>query len=124
MLRYRQVGAAAYRRFVLQTADRYCSEDINLSKPVWPGTMGNVILLMLNAHELTGESKYLDAADRFARKGIELFLGDGCPLPMASHVHDHYEAVTNGDTMMMALLRLWQVRERPAQKLNLVFTDR
>ena len=29
-----------------------------------------------------------------------------------------------GDTLMMALLRLWQVRERPGQKLRLVFTDR
>ena len=124
MLRYRQVGGDAYRRVVLQTAEQYLSSEINLSRPVWPGTMGNVIFLMLNAHELTGEAKYLDTADRFARKGVELFFGDGCPLPKASHVHDHYEAVTNGDTLMMALLWLWQACERPEQKLKLVFTDR
>lgn len=124
MLRYRQVRLDACRRVVLQTADEYRSRKVNVSEPVWPGTMGNVILLMLNAHELTGEGKYLDAADHFARKGVALFLGDGCPLPKASHVHDHYEAVTNGDTLMMAFLRLWQVLSKPTLKLKLVFTDR
>jgi hypothetical protein len=124
MLRYRQERDEAYRRVVLRTADQYRRRTINLSKPVWPGTMGNVIFLMLNGHELTGDAQYLAAADRFAETGIALFLDDACPLPKASHVHDHYEAATNGDTLMMALLRLWQVRTAPAQKLTLVFTDR
>ena len=124
ILRWRQVGGDAYRRVVLQTADGYRSREVNLSEPVWPGTMGGVILLMLAAHELTGDDEYLVAADRFARQGVELFLGDGCSLPKASHVHDHYEAVTNGDTLMMALLHLWQVENEPAPKLDLVFTDR
>ena len=78
----------------------------------------------ISAHEVTAESKYLDAADRFAQQGVERFLGDGRPLPKASHVHDHYEAVTNGDTLMLALLRLWQVQNKPTLKLNPVFTDR
>jgi hypothetical protein len=124
MLRWRQVRHDAYRRFVLQTAEAYRSRQINVSQPVWPGTMGGVILLMLGAHELTGEGKYLEAADRFAEKGVDLFFGDGCPLPKASHVHDHYEAVTNADTLMLALLRLWQVENKPTLKLELVFTDR
>lgn len=124
MLRWRQVQADAYRRFVLQTADAYRSREINLSQPVWPGTMGNVILLMLGAHELTGQPDYLNTADRFAQRGVDLFLTDGSPLPKASHLHDHYEAVTNADTLMMALLRLWQVRYKPNLNLNLVFTDR
>ncbi len=124
MLRYRQVPSDIYRSFVLETADRYNNADVDLRKPVWPGTMGNVILLMLNARELTSKDGYLQAADRFAHKGIELFLADGCPLPKASHVHDHYEAVTNGDTLMMALLKLWMVQNRPDTKVTLIFTDR
>jgi hypothetical protein len=124
MLRYRQVPSGAYRRFVLQTAEGYCSADIDLNKPVWPGTLGNVVLLMLNAHELTSEGRYLRAADHFARRAVELFLEDGCALPKASHVHDHYEAVTNGDTLMMALLRLWLVQKGLESKSTLVFTDR
>ena len=124
MLRYRQVGGDAYRGYVLRTAQRYRDLPVNLSTPVWPGTMGNVVFLMLNAHELSGEGQYLDAADRFAHRGIELFLSDDCPLPKASHAHDHYEAVTNGDTLMMALLKLWQIRRRPELKLKLIFCDR
>lgn len=103
MLRYRRAGADAYRNFVLETADRYRNADIDLREPVWPGTVGNVILLMLNAHEITSNDGYLQAAHHFARKGVELFLADGCPLPKTSHAHDHYEAVTNGDTLMMVI---------------------
>jgi hypothetical protein len=124
MLRYRQVAGDAHRREVLRWADVYRPLDVNLSEPVWPGTVGSAVCLMLNAHELTGDDAYLDAADRFAKKGIELFLADGCPLPKASHVHDHYEAVTNGDTLMMSLMRLWQVRNKRTLKSKLVFTDR
>lgn len=124
MLRYRQVPMDIYRRFMLQTANGYGEADIDLTEPVWPGTLGNVVLLMLNAYELTSENKYLQAADRFARQSVELFLTDSCPLPKASHVHNHYEAVTNGDTLMMSLLRLWQVKNRPKSKGALIFTDR
>ena len=124
MLRYRQVPSDPYRSFVLRTADRYRDAEVDLSKPVWPGTVGNVILLMLNAHELTTEDEYLQEAEGLARRGIELFLNDGCPLPKASHMHDHYEAVTNGDTLMMAFLRLWLGQNRPGSNVALVFTDR
>jgi rhamnogalacturonyl hydrolase YesR len=124
MLRYRQVGGDAYRRSVLQIADLYRSHDVHLGRPVWPGTAGSVVVLMLNAHELTGDDRYVEAAERFGAEALRLFLNDGSPLPCASHRHDHYEAVTNGDTLMMALLRLWQVRNRPESKLSLVFCDR
>ena len=124
MLRYQQVHSDTYRSFVLKTAERYRGAEVDLRKPVWPGTVGNVVLLMLNAHELAAEDKYLQEAELLARRGIELFLNDGCPLPKASHMHDHYEAVTNGDTLMMAFLRLWLARNRPESKTSLIFTDR
>lgn len=124
MLRYQQIRADAYRRAVLQTADRYRGREADLARPVWPGTMGHVILLMLNAYELAGGDAYLRAAEAFAQKGAALFLAGGCPLPKASHAHDHYEAVTNGDTLMLALLQLWQARHRPEMRLRLVFCDR
>lgn len=124
MLRYRQTRIEAYRDTMLQQARRYREEEINLTQAVWPGTVGQAVLLMLNAHELSGESEYLDAADRFAHQAIGLFLGDRCPLPKASHLHHHYEAVTNGDTLMMALLRLWQVRNQPDTALSLIDCDR
>jgi hypothetical protein len=122
--RFRQAGGDAYRRVALQIAEQYRHSEIDLRDPLWPGTLGSVVLLMISAHELTGEQDDLDAAERFARRGVELFLTDGCPLPKASHVHDHYEAVTNGDTLMMALLRLWQVRNQPKETLSLIDCDR
>ncbi len=85
--------------------------------------MGDAVWLMLNAHELTGNDVWLAEAHRLARRGIALFLDDN-PLPRASHVHDHYEAVTNGDTLMMALLRLWTVEQQTAREVRLVYTDR
>lgn len=124
LLRYRQIPVEAYRVFALRTADQYRSQEINLSRPVWPGTLGSVILLMLEAQELTGEEQYLQAAEHFAAQGVRLFLAEGGPLPKASHVHDHYEAVTNGDTLMLALLQLWQTRQRPEVEPRLVYCDR
>jgi len=123
-IRFRQVHLAAYRKSVLDTADRYGNAEISLDKPVWPGTVGCVVFLMLDAYELTGDARYLAAADRLARKGMELFLGDGCPLPKASHRHDHYEAVTNGDTLILGLFRLWLVQNGQPSKVRLVYTDR
>lgn len=150
MLRYRQTKDDVYRRAILREAEVFRTQEVNQSQPVWPGTVGAAIWLMLNAHELTGKEKYVEAAERFARAGVEMFfelkpepassssasadekaalrfgdrfLIDGA-LPKASHVHDHYEAVTNGDTLMMALLRLWLVENRPESEVGLVYCDR
>lgn len=123
MLRYRQTGKDIYRRALLAEADLYREEEINLSSPVWPGTVGEAVWLMLDAHELTGNTGYLQTATRFARDGIALFLEDG-PLPKATHLHHHYEAVTNGDTLMMALLRLWKVQNPTSAPIALTYIDR
>jgi hypothetical protein len=124
LLRYRQTRLDAYRKTILEEAEKYREEEIALDHAVWPGTAGDAILLMLGAYELTGQSRYLDAADRFARSAVALFLDGGCPLPKASHLHDHYEAVTNGDTLMMALLKLWLAQNPSDLKIELVYTDR
>jgi hypothetical protein len=124
MLRYRQVKLDVYKTSILAAAERYMTNEIVLSYPVYPGTVGKVILLMLNAHELTGEQRYLDRADRLAQEAMKLFMGDGCPLPKATHVHDHYEAITGADMLMMSLLQLWAAEQKPPVSLSLVFTDR
>jgi hypothetical protein len=54
----------------------------------------------------------------------KLFLTDGCPLPKATHVHDHYEAITGADTLMMSMLQLGAARQTPPKKLALLVTDR
>jgi hypothetical protein len=124
MLRWRQTRSPVYQRAVLNAADRYLGQPIDRSYPVHPGTVGKVLLLMLAAHELSGTQRYLDGADRLAAEATKLFLGDGCPLPKASHAHDHYEAVTGADTLMMALLELWARHQTPPRRLNLPYVDR
>lgn len=80
-MRYRQVKLSPYRETAIATAQRYLDDDINLSYPVHPGTVGKVILLMLGVHELTSEARYLDRADALAGQAVKLFLGDGMTVP-------------------------------------------
>jgi hypothetical protein len=125
--RFRQTEKRGYHDLVLKTARWYLDADPNASSvgmpnvftralewviggeaPVYPRMMGQVIKLMLNAHELTSDKRFLNRADHFARWSIKTFVDDS-PLPRASHRHDHYEAVTGGDALMMAILELWAV---------------
>ncbi len=122
--RYRQSQADHYRAAAIAVADRYLTSEIDLSFPVHPGTVGKVIWLLAGAYEITDDPKYLDRANHFADRAFELFFGDGCPLPKATHTHNHYEAICGGDTLMMALLKLWAVQQQPARKLDLIYTDR
>lgn len=124
MLRYRQGRDGQYKNLVVQAADRYLESEPDIDYPIYPGTLGNVIWALLNAHELTGENKYMARADYFAKKSIDMFIDETSPLPKASTHHEHYEAITRGDTLMMALLRLWSVQNGISGELDLVFTDR
>ncbi|MFH1741331.1 MAG: hypothetical protein ABIH23_20190 [bacterium] len=124
LLRYRQIEGEGYKRLILDTAVRYLNSEPFIEFPVYPGTLGDVILLMLGAHTITGERKYLDRADHFAQQAIELFLPDGSPLPKATSKHDHYEAITRADTMMMALLKLWITENDPTLNVCLIYNDR
>lgn len=128
LLRLRQLpeGKAreSYRDLILRAAGRYLDSSPDLGKTIYPGPLGDAIFHMLAAHELSGDAKYLARAEFFAELGIRVFLTDGSPLPRASSQHEHYEAITRGDTFMMALLRLWQARQRPDLDLGIVYADR
>ncbi len=124
MIRWRQTKLDVYKNLILDSARTYLEGDINLSYPVHPGTVGKAIFLMLNAHELTGDEKWLARADHLAKEAVRLFVGDGCPLPRAAHCYDHYEAATDADTLMMALLQLWAARQKPPATLPWVYCDR
>jgi len=122
-LRYRQVRLAGYRALILGAAQRYLDTEPDASVPLFPGAFGDVIFLMLAANDLTGEVRYLDRADFFARRALDLFLDKG-PLPRASTMNDHYEAITRADTLMMALLDLWAVRHGRADACPFICCDR
>ena len=113
-----------YRRLILASADRYLHSEPDPHKTLYPGALGDVVLHLLSAYELSGEPRYLERADHFAKLALECLLTDGSPLPRASSRHEHYEAITRADTLMLALLKLWQVQNRPQQKLSLIYCDR
>jgi len=113
-----------FRKLVIGSARRYLSSNPDLSKPIYPGSMGEVIIHMLNAYEISGDKKFLDRADHFARIAVDNFLADDSPLPRASSVHDHYEAITWADDMMMSLLKLWVATNKPDVNVSLVWCNR
>lgn len=113
-----------YTRLILSAADRYLSAEPDLQHTIYPGPLGDVIFHLLAAHQLSGNAKYLARAHFFAQLAMRTFLTDGSPLPRASSRNTHYEAITRGDTLMMALLQLWQAENQTKAKLDLVYTDR
>ena len=64
MLRFRQVNLDGYKKLVLQTGDLYAGTEPDLKKVLSPGTFGDVIYLMLACHELSGNAKYIEEANR------------------------------------------------------------
>lgn len=122
--RYKQVKLAEYARLILDAANLYRRSEPEIKSALHPRTLGHVIYLMLSAYELTGDKRYLERADYYARRSLELFFDDSSALPKATSKHDHYEAVTGADTLMMALLELWATKNRPDLKLHLVYSDR
>lgn len=123
-LRYQQTARAGYRRLVLDAADRYLEGTPDPDVPLFPGTVGHVILLELAAEALTGGTRYLDRARQLAAFAIETFWSDDSPLPRASSHHGHYEAITRADTLVMALLTLWAHDQHLDEPLTLRFNDR
>lgn len=112
-----------YHRLITACANRYLKNDPPAQAIQKPGIIGDVIMLMTVAYESSGDKKYLDRADYIARLGMDNFL-DISPLPRVAVGFDHYEAITRADTMMMALLKLWQLQNKPNIDLPLVYTDR
>jgi len=124
LLRYRQVKLDGYRKLFLDTAERYLRSEPDPSRVIWPGAVGDALAVLLNAHGLTGEQKYLNRADQLARKAVNIFFTDDSPLPKASSQNDHYEAITRPDTLAMELLDLWALRNKPGLELGLIWPER
>jgi len=124
MLRYKQIKLPGYKKLILDSADFYVKDEPQMQYALHPGTLGQIIYLLLNSNELTGQEKYLNRTDYYARRSIELFFDETSPLPKATSKHNHYEAVTRADTLMMSLLRLWVVKNKQELNIKLVYCDR
>ena len=112
-----------YKRLIMACARRYLKSEPPAEAIRKPGIIGDVVLLMTAAYELSGDKKFLERAHKFADIGIKTFL-DLSPLPRVAAGFEHYEAITRSDTMMMGLLRLWQVYNKPDLELRLIYSDR
>jgi hypothetical protein len=125
--RWRQLAPGeirnGYLRLITACANRYVKNDPPAEAIRKPGIIGDVVMLITAAYELSGDKKYLERADYIAQLGIDNFL-DISPLPRVAVGFEHYEAITRSDTMMMGLLKLWQIENKPETKLRLVYTDR
>jgi hypothetical protein len=123
-LRYQQVKMDGYKKLVLGAASRYLYTKPDTRITLYPGSMAESIFLMVAAYELTGQQYYLDRADYFAEQAIRIFLDDSSPLPKASSAHDHYETITGGDDLMLALFELWVAENQPTKKPHVVYNHR
>ena len=124
MLRYQQTGNEGFSQLVLAAADRYLDTEPVTDFPVYPGSLGDVIRLLMNAHDLTSDEVYLDRAHHFARMSLEMFFDESSPLPKASSKHGHYEAITRADNLMMEILRLYLISNKIEIQSGLVYIER
>jgi len=118
VLRCDQTKRGEYLGLARAAADRYLHSDPDASIAVWPSAVGDAVGLLVEIHRLTGDRKYLARAKELAARAQAMFFTPGSPLPKATSNHDHYEAVTRADTLMMELLRLWAVVQQPPRELR------
>ena len=100
--------AQRYQDLMIKASDRYLVSAPDTASLLKPKEFADAIELMLNCHDLTGQTKYLDRAIFFAELGIDLFLDETSALPKATSKNGHYESITGGPVFMYQLLRLHQ----------------
>ena len=123
LLRYRQTDNRGYKKLFLGTACRYLTNDPDTTIALYPGALGDALAVMLGAYETTGNHRFLQRADELGKMAIDIFFGEN-PLPRASTKHEHYEAITRGDTLIMELLRLHLALKGMPVETELVYSDR
>jgi hypothetical protein len=123
-LRYLQVlDTAGLKELVVRSADRYLASNPPSTDHIVAGALGDVIGNLIGAHRLTEDERYLGRAEHFADVAVEVFLSDG-PLPKTTGKAADYCAASRCDTLMMQLLDLHSIRNRPESHVKLIYTDR
>ena len=103
--RYEQTRHPMYRDIIIKIADEYLHSHPGEDVDAWPQSFAHVISTQVAAHWITEKAVYLEEAQRFARMAVEVFWQDR-PLPRASKQTGHYEAITGGDSLALALLQV------------------
>jgi hypothetical protein len=103
--RYEQTNHPALREMLIKIADLYRDSVPEEDVDAWPQSFAHVISTQVDAYRLTKKAIYLNEAQRFGRMAVEIFWQDN-PLPRASKQTGHYEAITGGDSLALALLEV------------------
>jgi hypothetical protein len=103
--RYDNTGRLGHRSLLLAAADAYLDSMPAEGDDVWPGTLGHAISLQVAAWRHSARPIYMERARKFADFAIERFFGTNA-LPRASLKSEHYESITGGDTLVLALAEL------------------
>ena len=122
--RYRQTKDERYRKLAVAAAELYLDAEPDESQVLHPRVLANLIGLLIDVYQITGERRFLDRADHFGRRAVTLYPPDDSPLPRATNRHNHYEAITGGPTLMMALLDLYDARRERPLELELEYGSR
>jgi hypothetical protein len=123
-LRYRQVpDTTGLKDLVVRSADRYLASDPPDTGDLVAGAMGDVIANLIAAYRFTKDEKYLGRAEHFADTATQVFLTGG-PLPHTTGKAADYCAASRCDTLMIQLLDLHLIRDKPEAEVSLIYTDR
>ena len=108
--RYFQTGIERYKELFMICAESYfyAVPPEPKKKILYPGNYSSAMGLMRKAYKLTGDQKYLERAIEYAEISIGAIMDDTSPLPKASSLDDHYEAITGANGFMSNLLGLWK----------------
>jgi hypothetical protein len=104
--RLRQVDRPELRDAVVAIADEYAGAVPDEDVDVWPMTFAHAIGVEVAAWRFTGRAAYLREAERLCDLAVRLYWEDR-PLPRASLKTGHYESITGGDSLALALLETY-----------------
>ncbi len=105
LARFEQTGNPAYRDLLVAIAEAYRGSRPEEDLDVWPMALAHAISAHVAAHRMTKRRDFLDEAERLARWAAGVFWQDS-PLPRASLKTGHYETITGGDSLALALLEV------------------
>jgi hypothetical protein len=121
--RFEQNARPAYRDFVVRIADQYLGSQPQEDVDAWPQSFAHVISTQVAAFRFTRRAEFRTDAERLGRLAVELFWQDK-PLPRASMQTGHYEAITGGDSLALALLDLHAATHGLTQRIPSNTIDR
>jgi hypothetical protein len=123
LARFVQTNAAAYRELVVAIADQYLDARPEEDVDAWPMSFAHAISTEVAAYRFTKKAVYLEQARTFGRMAVDIFWQDK-PLPRASMHTGHYETITGGDSLALALIEVYAAMHSVTSAIPLNTIDR